>query len=65
MGFRYRKSFRLGPFRITASKSGLSYSAGVRGARITKRADGSTQRTFSLPGSGMSYVTRRRGRKSG
>lgn len=64
MGFRYRKSLRLGPFRLTASKSGISYSVGVRGARVTKRADGGTQTTFSAPGTGMSYVTRR-GRKSG
>ena len=39
MSTRYRKSFKAGPFRVT-SKSGSSYSAGVKGARVTKRADG-------------------------
>jgi hypothetical protein len=29
MGFNYRKSVKMGPFRVTASKSGISYSAGV------------------------------------
>ncbi len=43
MGLSYRKSTKIGPLRITASKSGISYSAGVKGARITKRADGRVQ----------------------
>jgi Protein of unknown function (DUF4236) len=64
MGFRYRKSFKVGPVRVTASKSGISYSAGVKGARITKRADGRTQTTLSAPRTGLSYTstsgTRRR-----
>jgi hypothetical protein len=38
MGFSYRKTIKAGPFRITAYKSGVSYSAGVKGARVTKRA---------------------------
>ncbi len=54
MGFRYRKSFRFGPFRLTASKSGIGYGVGVRGARVTKRADGDVQSTLSAPGTGMS-----------
>jgi Protein of unknown function (DUF4236) len=35
MGFRFRKSVKMGPFRVTASRSGLSISAGIKGARIT------------------------------
>ena|SRR5947209_19935415 len=35
MSFGFRKSFGSGPFRFTASKSGVSSSFGVRGARIT------------------------------
>ena len=50
MGFRYRKSFKAGPFRATVSKSDISYSAGVKGARVTKRADGRVQTTLSAPG---------------
>lgn len=57
MGFQYRKSFKAGPFRVTASKSGISYSAGVPGARVTKRADGRVQTTLSAPGTGARYTT--------
>ena len=55
MGFRFRKSFGFGPFRTTISKSGISTSVGVKGARITKRADGKTQTTVSIPGTGISH----------
>jgi hypothetical protein len=34
MGFYIRKSFRIGPFRINVSKSGLGFSGGLRGLRI-------------------------------
>ena len=57
MGLSYRKSTKIGPLRITASKSGISYSAGVKGARITKRADGRVQNTLSVPGTGVRYTT--------
>lgn len=64
MGFRFRKSFKLGPFRLTASKSGISYSVGVKGARVTKRADGKTQTTLSIPGTGISHVSTSGGSKT-
>ena len=57
MGFRFRKSVSFGPFRATISKSGISTSVGVKGARITKRADGKTQTTVSIPGTGISHVS--------
>ncbi len=57
MGFRYRKSINLGGgFRVNISKSGIGYSWGVKGARITKTARGTTRRTLSVPGTGISYV---------
>jgi len=56
MGLNYRKSLKLGPIRVTASKSGISYSAGVKGARVTKRADGRVQTTLSAPGTGLRYT---------
>ncbi len=57
MGFRYRKSINLGGgFRINLSKSGIGYSWGVKGYRITKTARGTTRRTASIPGTGFSYV---------
>lgn len=57
MGFRFRKSMKLGPFRFTLSKSGISASAGVKGFRVTKRADGKTQTTMSILGTGISHVS--------
>lgn len=57
MGFRYRRSINLGGgFRINLSKSGIGYSWGTQGYRITKTAKGSIRQTFSIPGSGMSFV---------
>ncbi|MFF2520255.1 DUF4236 domain-containing protein [Streptomyces sp. NPDC058086] len=55
-GFSYRKLFKAGPVRVTASKSGISYSAGVKGARVTKRADGRVQTTLSALGTGMRHT---------
>lgn len=55
MGFRFRKSVKLGPFRVTLSKSGISYSAGVKGLRVTKTASGAVRTTASIPGTGISY----------
>ncbi|MEY9847735.1 hypothetical protein ABH940_004830 [Streptacidiphilus sp. BW17] len=57
MGFSNRKSFKTGPFRVTASKSGMSYSAGVKGMRVTKRANGRVQTTLSTPGTGLRYTS--------
>ena len=51
MGFRYRKSINLGGgFRINLSKSGVGYSWGVKGFRVTKTASGRTRKTYSIPG---------------
>ncbi len=35
MGWYFRKSKSVGPFRVNFSKSGLSFSAGVKGARMS------------------------------
>ena len=57
MGFRYRKSINIGGgFRINLSKSGVGYSWGVKGYRITKTAKGTIRKTASIPGIGLSYV---------
>lgn len=50
---QYRKSKKFGPFRITASGSGISYSVGSGPMRVTRRADGRVQRTVSIPGTGI------------
>lgn len=65
MGFRYRKSINIGGgFRINLSKSGIGYSWGVKGARFTKKANGGTRTTYSIPGTGISYVKETGGKKS-
>ena len=57
MGWRIRKSINLGlGFRINLSKTGIGYSWGFPGYRITKMANGGTRTTYSLPGTGISYV---------
>lgn len=56
MGFRFRKSIGNKFFRATISKSGISYSAGVPGMRVTKLANGKTRQTSFIPGTGISYV---------
>lgn len=39
MGFRYRKSINLGGgFRVNLSKSGIGYSWGTKGYRVTKKS---------------------------
>lgn len=57
MGFRFRKSVKLpGGIRINTSKSGIGYSYGAKGYRVTKTAKGTTRTTVSVPGTGISYV---------
>jgi hypothetical protein len=63
MGWRYRKSKKIGGFRINFSKSGIGYSYGAKGARITKMANGRTRTTISIPETGISYVSERGRRK--
>lgn len=59
MGFSYRKSFKVAPgVRMTLSKSGVGYSVGRNGMRVTKLARGGVQGTVGLPGSGLSYRTK-------
>ena len=57
MGLRVRKSFKVGGVRVNLSKSGIGYSVGTKGYRITKTANGKTRRTASIPGTGISYVS--------
>lgn len=58
MGFRLRKSINLGHrVKVNLSKSGIGYSVGVPGLRITKTAKGHVRTTASIPGTGISYVS--------
>lgn len=56
MGFRFRKSVKMGPFRVNFSKSGVGYSVGTKGYRVTKKANGGIRTTASIPGTGISHV---------
>lgn len=57
MGLRFRKSINLGGgFRVNLSKSGVGYSWGVKGYRVTKKAGGGGRTTASIPGTGISYT---------
>ena len=56
MGFRFRKSVKVGPMRVNISKSGVGYSVGGKGYRVTKKANGGMRTTASIPGTGISYV---------
>lgn len=57
MGFVARKSFKVMPgVRMTVSKSGLSASAGVPGARVTKSTSGRTTRSLGVPGTGVYHT---------
>ena len=58
MGFRFRRSSRLGPVRLNFSKNGLSsISLGGRGAslNIPVNRRGGTRTTLGLPGTGLSW----------
>jgi hypothetical protein len=55
MGFRFRRSIRLGKgLRINLSKTGASLSVGRRGATVNFGPKGE-KFTVGLPGSGLSY----------
>ena len=65
MGFRYRKSISLGGgFKINLSKSGIGYSWGTKGYRVSRTARGTTRTTYSIPGTGISYVRESGNRRS-
>ena len=55
MGWSYRKSVNLGPFRINLSKSGIGYSVGGRGFRTGVNSRGRRYNSFSIPGTGLRY----------
>jgi hypothetical protein len=58
MGFRFRRSARLGPLRFNFSKGGLSsISVGGRGAtfNVPVNRSGGARTTLGLPGTGLSW----------
>ncbi|MSR40385.1 MAG: DUF4236 domain-containing protein [Phycisphaerales bacterium] len=55
MGFIFRRSANVGPFRLNLSKSGLGWSVGGRGFRTGRSATGRKYSTFGIPGTGIGY----------
>jgi hypothetical protein len=49
----FRKSKKIGPLRVTATKRGLSVSGGIKGARVSVNSKGQVHRTLSAPGTGV------------
>lgn len=67
MGWIFRRSINLGPFRMNVSKSGVGGSFGVGPFRIGRSAAGRSYTSTRIPGTGISYRTSsgpRRGRRS-
>lgn len=55
MGWRFRKSFGRGPFRVNFGKSGAGFSWGIPGFRVGRSADGRGYVSLGIPGTGVSY----------
>jgi hypothetical protein len=53
MGWSFRRSVNLGPFRINLSKSGVGYSVGTRGFRVGQDAQGRRYQAVSIPKTGI------------
>ncbi|MEU8202312.1 DUF4236 domain-containing protein [Streptosporangium sp. NPDC049046] len=50
LGWGYRKSVKVGPFRIDLSPRGIGHSFGGRGFHVSRTPDGRTYVTVNLPG---------------
>src|ERR1017187_8010345 len=50
VGYFFRRSARIGPFRLNFSKSGIGASVGVKGARLTMTPRGTTYVTVGSHG---------------
>ncbi len=57
MGLRFRKSINLGNgIKLNIGTKSASISAGTKGVRKTISTTGRETTTFSIPGTGISYV---------
>jgi hypothetical protein len=58
MAIRFRKSIKLMPgVRVSLSKSGISGSLGVNGARVSVNSKGQVRGTAGISGTGLSSTT--------
>lgn len=53
MSWNFRRTAKIGPIRINASKSGVGGSIGTRGLRVGKDAKGRTYTAASIPRTGI------------
>jgi hypothetical protein len=56
MGWRFRKIFSQGPFRITWTGMGMGWSVGIPGFRYGVAANGRRYVSVGFPGTGLYYV---------
>lgn len=59
-GHGARKTIKVGPFRFTVSASGVTGSAGVKSARVSRSTSGRRSTTLRIPGTGFSWRRQRR-----
>lgn len=56
MGLRIRKSIKLGKhLRLNLSKSGVSVSGGIKGARVSLNSKGTIRKSVGVPGTGIYF----------
>ena len=54
MSLRFRKSMKIAPgVRMNFSKSGVGFSVGTKGARVSVSPKGKVTRTIGIPGTGI------------
>lgn len=57
MGWTFRKSASIGPFRVNVGKSGVGFSVGGGGLRTGVSSRGRKYSSFSIPGTGVRYYS--------
>jgi len=62
MGWSYRKSVNLGPFRVNLSKSGIGYSVGEKDLRVGVDSRGRRYTEATIPGTGLHYRSSKKGK---
>lgn len=64
MGIRFRKSVKIAPgFKINFNKNSVSATIGAKGAHYTVNSKGKRTASIGIPGTGISYVETKGGRK--
>jgi len=60
VSFGFRKSIRLGPLRLTASKRGVTASTGLGPLRVSRSSRGRHTKTVRVPGTGAFWRSTRK-----